>query len=169
VLSVDGDVSGQEQLPKGTTIPLTVSKGPHPRNVPQVIGLERSDAVATLREAGLDATVHEIRDANAELGVVLDAEPDEGAVVEKGTVITLTVATGRPLVEVPDVEGMEVDKASDALEEAGLVVGGVQGPANRDVIATDPEIGTEVEMGTEVTLITRRPPAEDDNKGPGND
>jgi beta-lactam-binding protein with PASTA domain len=59
---------------------------------------------------------------------------------------------------------MDVRDATEAIEAAGLVVGGVEGPPNRDVVSTDPPAGEEIREGSEVTLNTRAPNNDEDDE-----
>jgi serine/threonine-protein kinase len=165
VLDVTGLPGGATQLPKGSRLELTVSDGPAPRAVPEVAGMTRGDAVAAIRDAGLEVEVREEFSREVDAGIAIDTDPAQGTSLERDTVITLVVSKGPPLVEVPDVSGMSVDDATAELEDAGLVVGGVEGRPNRDVRATDPEAGEEVQEGTEITLITREPDTGNDDEG----
>jgi serine/threonine-protein kinase len=169
VMAVSDNAQDVAQLPKGTTIDLTVSAGPAPREVPPVAGLPRGEAVGEVRAVGLDATVELEPSLDVEEGLVIRSEPGPGEVLDRGTVILLVVSSGLPMVEVPDVAGMDVEDATAELEAAGLVVGGVDGPPTREVTATDPPAGTEIRQGSEVVLSTRPPPddEDDDEDGPG--
>jgi serine/threonine-protein kinase len=150
------------ELPRGTAIALAVSDGPPPREVPDLVGLDVEEAVAALDELGLVADQQREASRDAPEGAVLRSEPGVGAMVEKGGTVVLIVSSGLPRVEVPDVEGLDVRDATEAIEEAGLVVGGVEGPPNRDVVSTDPPAGDTIREGSEVTLVTRAPNDDDD-------
>ncbi|HXF98555.1 MAG TPA: PASTA domain-containing protein [Gaiellaceae bacterium] len=80
------------RLRRGTTVRLTVSRGPSLIAVPDVTGLEVAGARAELEAAGLRASVvEEPTDDPAEDGLVLAQEPRAGARVARGTQVTLTV------------------------------------------------------------------------------
>ena len=49
-----------------------------------------------------------------------DENPDGGSKVSKGSTVTLTVSTGKPKVQVPDVRGRNVTDAITALAQLGL-------------------------------------------------
>jgi serine/threonine-protein kinase len=77
-------------VPVGTTVTLTVSTAPENVPVPNVIGMSEEDAVNTLRDANLDATVNCVVDPAGE-GNVTDQNPREGALLPPGQQVTLTV------------------------------------------------------------------------------
>ena len=70
----------------------------------------------------------------------------------------IPAVTAEKDVKVPDVSGMTVSKAEDALEDAGLTVNSkIEEVSSEDVkknriIRTDPRIGSTVKEGTRVTL-----------------
>ena len=77
-------------VPVGSTVTLTVSKAPDNVPVPNVIGMSEDDAVNTLHEGNLDATVNCVVDPAGE-GNVTDQNPREGAFLPPGQKVTLTV------------------------------------------------------------------------------
>ncbi|WP_394434861.1 Stk1 family PASTA domain-containing Ser/Thr kinase [Streptomyces sp. SGAir0957] len=105
----------------GSAVALVVSKGA-PVDVPDVTGESEQDAVAELEEAGLKAEIATTRvTSDEDKGDVARQSPKDGQLSE-GDTVTLTISKGPPLIEVPDVEGMSVDEAHDALESAGFEV-----------------------------------------------
>ena len=64
---------------------------------PNVIGRLRPDAVAALREAGLDPAVSEQEtDVPSKVGKVTDQFPPPGAEVEPGASVTIVVGKAPP-------------------------------------------------------------------------
>jgi eukaryotic-like serine/threonine-protein kinase len=151
VISV-GD--GSAQLPKGSPIPLVVSSGPPRDVVPDVVGMPYDEAKDALEELGLDVERDVERSAQGERNEVVDVEPGEGEEVEEGGTVTLTVAQGRAFT-MPDLTGMSLDEAKDALEDDGLSTGNVAGPGDGTVWGTLPLTGTPVVAGTQVQILMR--------------
>ena len=86
------DPSANTPVPNGATITLSVSKGPRTSAVPDVVGLDRSGAEATLRNAGFRVLVQEQETEDAaEEGVVLGQDPLGGSQQPRGTSILITV------------------------------------------------------------------------------
>ncbi|RNF92798.1 Stk1 family PASTA domain-containing Ser/Thr kinase [Streptomyces botrytidirepellens] len=104
-----------------TPVNIVVSKGEQ-LDIPDVIGDDPSDARSELREAGFKVKFAERRVFSEEdRGTIAEQSPsgDEGA---KGDTITLTLSKGRQMIEVPDVEGDNIDDAKRELEAAGFTV-----------------------------------------------
>src|SRR4029077_13801804 len=71
--------------------------------VPFVQGIKESLAVQKIEGAGLHATVVRRPNEKAAIGFVFDQNPAGGDQIKKGDDVVLTVSTGKPKVEVPDV------------------------------------------------------------------
>jgi eukaryotic-like serine/threonine-protein kinase len=78
--------------PKGSTVTLTVSKGPKTTAVPNVEGQERDAAVAALEDAGfqVEVTEQEVDDENLE-NLVLSQDPPVGTQAKPGSKVTIVV------------------------------------------------------------------------------
>ncbi len=84
--------SAGSEVEPGSTVSIVVSKGPQKVTVPNLIGKLRSEAVTTLREAGLKPIVSEQEtEAASKVGHVIDQLPSSGAKVEKGAEVTVVV------------------------------------------------------------------------------
>jgi serine/threonine-protein kinase len=79
----------------GSTVELVVSTGPEPVttvDVPNVVGLTRSDAVAQITGLGLSPSVEErTTDIEPQDGRVIDQNPGGGTTVNEGTRVVLVV------------------------------------------------------------------------------
>jgi eukaryotic-like serine/threonine-protein kinase len=89
---VQQDPSANSVVGPGTTVTLSVSKGPTVAAVPDVTSFSRADAVATLRNSGFKVLV-EIVDTtdSSQDGVVLTQTPGPGESAKPGATITVTV------------------------------------------------------------------------------
>jgi eukaryotic-like serine/threonine-protein kinase len=84
--------SAGSELPRGSSVSITVSRGQQQAKVPNVIGKERAEAVQALRDAGLDPTVSEQEtEVPSKVGRVTDQFPPPGSEVEPGTAVTVVV------------------------------------------------------------------------------
>jgi serine/threonine protein kinase/beta-lactam-binding protein with PASTA domain len=145
------------QIETGTLVPLTVSKGPEPRSMPDLRGLTVEEAQASLAAIGL--TLVEGAAEHSETvpeGQIIRAIPGVNAQVARGLEATVYVSLGLPFVTVPNVVGKAAATAADILIAAGLVVEDTVGAPNRPVLATDPPAGERVRKGTAVIIYTRR-------------
>ncbi|HET8820238.1 MAG TPA: Stk1 family PASTA domain-containing Ser/Thr kinase [Thermoleophilaceae bacterium] len=145
------------EVTKGTRVRLLVSNGPEQVTVPDVIGLSRESAESRLREEGLSVAVEEQESDETE-GDVIAQSPAGGAEVPRGERVTITVSTGRPQVDVPDVIGQTEERAAGTISAAGL------NPVTQERTVTEPSqdgvvieqrpgAGTPVDQGDQVTLV----------------
>jgi beta-lactam-binding protein with PASTA domain len=137
------------QVAPGATVTLKVSKGRAPITMPNVVGKNVNEARDQLQALGLQVAVKQA-DSDKPKDSVTAQDPIDGAGLEKGATVTLTVSNGPPLVEVPDVTGMDADKAKAELEKVGLkakVLG-----AGNTVRIQSPGAHEKVPAGTEITL-----------------
>ncbi|HYN91498.1 MAG TPA: PASTA domain-containing protein, partial [Thermoleophilaceae bacterium] len=145
------------EVTKGTRVRLLVSKGPEQVTVPDVTGLSRDSAESRLRDEGLGVAVSEEESDEPE-GEVIAQDPSGGTQITRGDTVTITVSTGRPQVQVPDVIGMSERRAAARLSAAGLE------PVHQERTVTDPSqdgvvieqrpgAGTEVDEGRQVVIV----------------
>ena len=93
----DGEVlrqtpEGGTQADRGDEVTIVVAQEPEQVSVPNVEGLSRADAVAALRDAGLQAAVRERATENeAEDGTVLEQRPGAGLSVDAGDSVIIFV------------------------------------------------------------------------------
>jgi eukaryotic-like serine/threonine-protein kinase len=145
------------EVTRGTRVRLLVSAGPEQVPVPDVVGLSRDSAEALLRDQGFGVAVEE-EESDEQEGDVTAQDPAGGTEVARGETVTITVSTGRPQVEVPDVVGQSEDSAAQRLEDAGLVTERqertVTDPSQDGVVVEQrPEAGTEVDEGRTVVIV----------------
>ena len=89
-------------------------------SVPFVVAQREDLAVQNILEKGLEPEVHREPHETVKVGVVFEQRPDGGVRVDKGGVVVISVSTGPPRVEVPDVKGDSREEAVAALTEAKL-------------------------------------------------
>jgi eukaryotic-like serine/threonine-protein kinase len=118
---ISSDPPAGESHTKGSTVTLTVSKGPQGVTVPKLTGLTQADAEAQLKSLGLTSQVTE-QESSKTAGTVLAQDPAPNSTVKKGDNVNLTVAKARP--KVPDVttNNPTVDDATKTLTDAGYKV-----------------------------------------------
>jgi beta-lactam-binding protein with PASTA domain len=86
------DQSPSNQAPKGSTITLSVSKGPPMSTVPDVTAQDEGSAQSTLEQAGFVAQVQrqDVNDPGLD-GIVLSQSPTGGSSAKQGSTVTITV------------------------------------------------------------------------------
>lgn len=151
---------------RGTVVTLTRSAGPRTGALPVLANREVDDARAAVEDLGLDlaVVVVEAHDDDAPAGRVLSSRPAAGEEVVEASTVELTVSKGPAPVAVPDVVGEPRARATAALEDLGLVVGGVEERHDDEVpqghvVAVTPAAGTELRRGDEVALTVSLGPA----------
>jgi serine/threonine-protein kinase len=89
---VGQDPSGGSLVSAGTTVTLSVSRGPQTSAVPSVESLDRDTAVTTIESAGFKASVVEQPTDDPSLdSIVLSQDPAPGTQAEAGSTVTITV------------------------------------------------------------------------------
>jgi eukaryotic-like serine/threonine-protein kinase len=146
-----------KEVTKGTRVRLLVSDGPEQIAVPAVTGLSQESAEARLRDEGFGVSVTEQESDETE-GDVISQSPAAGTELTRGETVTITVSTGRPQVDVPDVIGMNERSASSRLRSAGLEPvtqeRTVTDPAQDGVVVEQrPGAGTQVDRGRQVVIV----------------
>ena len=161
---IDQDPDGGTRVERGDTVALTVSRGPAPAIVPELVGLSLEDAETALEDEGLvlgDST--EEPSDEFEEGIISDQSPGAGEDVEDGSAVDVTVSRGSDLISVPLVEGLTEAEAVAEIRGAGLVSSVEREPdeaAAGTVISQDPGEGEEVESGSTVTIEVSTGPEE---------
>ena len=113
------DPAGGSDADKGAEVTLTVSSGPDQVTIPQLTGFSYQEAKQLLEsdKYGLEVKKNE-QQSSAPENEVINSNPPGGSKVDKGATVTLLVSQGQATV--PNVVGMDVDDAENALENAGL-------------------------------------------------
>ena len=152
---VSTDPVGGTSVKRETPVTILISKGPAPVEVPPIIGTLINDAATTLGAIGLTTeTIREDFDDSV-AGTILSTDPIPGTTVPKGTVLKVIVSKGPVLVDVPNVVGMDVVKATTALQSAGFQVKTVNKltvAILNKVYSQNPAAGTKAPKGSVVTL-----------------
>ncbi|MGI9607463.1 MAG: Stk1 family PASTA domain-containing Ser/Thr kinase [Acidimicrobiales bacterium] len=143
-------------VPVGSVITITVSEAEGRREVPPVVGLTLEEAVTRLRALGFTPQTEEVDDPIASAGEIIRQSPLSGELIERGSIVNITVSLGPSERTVPDISGMtlsdaltelielefrftQIDEADPEVEE-GLV------------LRTEPEAGSLLRGGELVTV-----------------
>lgn len=106
---------------EGSTVTLTVSKGPQPVKVPQLVGVSVDAARAQLAQLGLKLNVDQQTPSDLiPSGTIISQAQPAGGAVDPAATIGVTVSTGPVLVAVPDVTTKAPADAIAALQAAGF-------------------------------------------------
>ncbi|MFT7602246.1 MAG: serine/threonine protein kinase/beta-lactam-binding protein with PASTA domain [Acidimicrobiales bacterium] len=152
---ISASIDPEVEVESGTAIDLIWSKGPAPRSIPDLAGSLLADAQAALAELDLTSVIAEDYSLTVPEGHIISTTPGSSASVGRGREITMVVSLGKPFVEVPNVVGLSAAEAADLLTAAGFVVTDTVGPANGEVLATDPPAGEFIRYGSEIVVFAR--------------
>jgi serine/threonine-protein kinase len=148
VIKTDPPAGGE--VGPNTKIAVTVSKGRAPITLPRVIGQNIDQAKAALERLKLKVKVVQKQSKEA-ANTVIDQNPVENSGVEAGAEITLTVSTGPPEADVPDLRGRPAQEAKQILEGLGFKVR-IFGNENGRVFIQNPA-GGRLPQGSEIQLL----------------
>jgi len=165
---------------KGAAVLLQVSKGPQRVSVPAVVGRDRQDAVAAVKNAGLVAAVFSVPASDPQ-GTVVAQDPAAGSKAPKGSRVRLNVSQGAPATSpapaatgatqattggattstpaskatMPNLVGQQQLAAQRKLQSLGLRVRTVYVPSTKpqgSVVAQRPAAGATVARGARVRI-----------------
>ena len=108
-------------LAKGGIVTIEVSTGKKKVSVPDVVGKQLTDAVATLTRAGLNAKSVGVP-SDKPSGTVTAQDPRSGTSVVEGASVRINYSTGPKQVAVPPVVGLDYSTALQQLQAAGFAV-----------------------------------------------
>ncbi len=154
---IHSEPSAGSTVERGSTVVLTVSKGPKLQKVPVLVGSQRGVAVERIHERGLVPNVRE-EESSAPAGQVIRQSPNAGSELPHGASVTIVVSKEEETLSVPNAIGVERKTAVEEMREFGLKTS-VQ-EQETDVPSqvgrvTDqfPPPGSEVKAGSLVTLV----------------
>jgi serine/threonine protein kinase/beta-lactam-binding protein with PASTA domain len=124
-------------------------------------GLTQQQAVEKVHNKGLGAVLKHQDSSPADIGIVVDQDPQPGVRIDKGQSVTLFVGTGPPKTEVPNIVGKSEADAVAALRDAHLDYDRLEVPSDKEagtVVAQDPQPGKKVTQNTVVHYNVSRGP-----------
>ena len=147
-------------VPQGTSVQLTVSQGPQPIPVPDVVGYDGAIGQSLIQASGLKVGSIDSAQTAAPKGVIVNTRPTAGKSLNPGGRVTLVVSAGAPTISVPNLTGLTLDQARAALEQANLTLGTYfrrsSGAPSGTVIEQHPAAGTLSSPGVAVDVILAR-------------
>lgn len=125
--------------------------------VPTVLGEAEATATNRLQDAGLRVQTSFQASEGAEVGTVIDQDPEGGREVEPDSVVSLVVAAGSDAVEVPNVVGRQAAEAADQLRQLGfnVIIEREENAsvASGEVIEQSIGAGEDANKGAIITLV----------------
>jgi serine/threonine protein kinase/beta-lactam-binding protein with PASTA domain len=147
-----------QQLRAGGVVTLTVSKGPEPAHVPNVVSMNVDDARAALKKLGLTLNIvdKQVSDTIPEDTIMSQAQAPN-ALADRGSAIDVMVSLGPSSASVPDVGGKSPSDALAILRGAGFdpVITYNVDPTNAGgtVTAQQPGPGNASKRGAKVAIF----------------
>lgn len=150
----------QADMRTGRAVKVVVSAGPATTALPDLVGESERQAGMTLTRDSfrLGRVVRVLQAGLAEPQVVAQS-PQAGTMLLRGDVVDLVVAepAGRQKYMMPDLRGVTLERARQAIEKAGLVLGHVEidrnGGPEGTVLEQRPSAGVRVSKGDRVDLL----------------
>lgn len=138
-------ISGQPSVPDASV------------TVPDVVGMQKSEAVKALEDADLKVQVATSPSDDVAVDEVMSSNPPAGASVAFESTVKITVSAGPDSVRVPNLSGLSANDAKKALEDAGLKVGAITSEdapyvPKDQVVRSQPAIGSSAAPGSAVDL-----------------
>ena len=156
---------GETSAVPGMSVQLTVSQGPPPVEIPNLVGRTQAEAVAAIVHAGLTVgAVTQAYSSTIPAGHVISQAPGTGANVASGTAVAVVVSEGPQPIIVPNLVGMSKTAASGAITDAGLAFGMVTEVysftvPSGTVVSQTPAAGASAVPGTAIALtVSKGPP-----------
>ncbi|MFD3495700.1 Stk1 family PASTA domain-containing Ser/Thr kinase [Streptomyces sp. NPDC058690] len=160
---ISSDPKSGARIRGNGSVKIVVSRGPEIVKVPDVRGTGLAEARRALKKVGLvPGMVTKEFSEDIGQGEVIRTDPGAGAERHPDSAVALVVSKGSP-VDVPDLTGLSVQEATDALDEEGLkaevLPGRVNSPeAAGDIARQSPGGGTQAAAGDTITLTVSKGP-----------
>ncbi|MBO3725187.1 Stk1 family PASTA domain-containing Ser/Thr kinase [Actinomyces bowdenii] len=148
----------------GRAVTAVVSRGVRTTQVPDLAGKTQEEARTALEAQDLAlGEVTQDYSADVAAGAVISSDPAAGTTVNHSTSVSVVISQGKRPTTVPDVASMSKKEAKEALERAGLRLGGTS-EAHSDevskgkVISSFPAAGASASYGDSVDLVLSKGP-----------
>ena len=130
---------------------ITVSSAQEQIILADYSGVDLDTAKASLEALGLVVSQRSEISEDVESGIVLRTEPEAFSSLQPGDQVVLVYAIQADKCEVPDILGMNLEEAEEALTESDLVMGNVIGAA---------EVTEDLPKDEQIVIITDPAPGE---------
>lgn len=146
-----------ESVKERRVVHLVVSKGAGDITIPDLQGMSFDQAREKLKALGLSiGKISYESDSSKDDGVVISQGLQAGGKASKGATVDITInQTKSTTVEIPNVVGMTIKEAKEALGNLGLSISKISG-SNEDsavVTAVSPAPGASVKRDESITLV----------------
>lgn len=149
---ISQSVSAPGDAPRGSAIAITVSKGPTPVPVPNVI--RKTEALARDLLQAWAVEVDGRYSSTVPRGTVMNQDPRPNSKLQPGSTVTIVVSLGPRTFPLPNVVGLPTETARAKLAARGLTVQlvPVPGATGHTVVSMLPTADSTVHAGDRITL-----------------
>ena len=155
-------------LTAGQTVTIYLSKGPEIKSgqMPNVLDMSEQKAIEVLDKQKFDLkyVTEQVFDSELKEGYVVKTEPASGEELKTGMTVKLYISKGAEKKVMPNVVGMDVDKAVNIIMSAGFKTPVIERiPSDKDkdqVVTQSQEKNTEIDVNTEIKLEVSDGPQE---------
>ncbi|MEA4987333.1 MAG: Stk1 family PASTA domain-containing Ser/Thr kinase [Anaerovorax sp.] len=148
------------KLKEGAKVKVNISKGMQSGTVPNLVGKTLSDAEFILKTYGYSQGLVSEDYSDYAKGVIFDQSPAFGEEASPGSKISLKISLGskNEEVEMPNLQGLDFDRAKDQLTKYKLALGNPSYEAStsfakNQVISQSVDAGVMVKEGTAIDLV----------------
>lgn len=146
-----------ESVKEQRLVHLVVSKGAGDITIPDLQGMSFDQAREKLKSLGLSiGKVTYVSDTSKDDGIVISQGLQASGKASKGATVDITVnQTKSSTIEIPNVVGMTIKEAKEALGNLGLSISKISGSNEDTAIVTDvsPAPGSSVKRDESVSLV----------------
>ena len=146
-----------ESVKEQRMVHLVVSKGAGDITIPDLQGMSFDQAREKLKALGLSiGKISYESDSSKEDGVVISQGLQAGGKASKGATVDITInQTKSTTVEIPNVVGMTIKEAKEALGNLGLSISKISGSNEESAVVTavSPAPGASVKRDESITLV----------------
>ena len=163
---ISQSVETNTALKQGETVTITVSKGSKKESegtvkMKKLVGMDFETARKELLKDGIYLLVEDAKyDENAPENQIIVQNDKEGAEIQKGENVFVTISLGKEKVRVPDLVYLEKAEAESKLKELGFTVktetGSDENTADGLVLEQSAPSGEMLEKGSEITITVNR-------------
>lgn len=144
----------------GDSVRLFISSGPNKFALDDYVGTESEDAKGELEAQGIEVQIQTEYSNSVPSGVVISQNPDKNTEMKKGDTVNLKVSLGAELMTVPNLIGLDQEKAKDALTNNNLKLGTVteitSGQVKGVVVKQSVNEGEKVQRNTVVDIFVSK-------------
>jgi serine/threonine-protein kinase len=159
---INQSVPPGSKVDSGSAIGITLGKGPEQVRVPDVVGQQLTVAQPNLVDtASFKIVVQQVKSTQP-AGQVIATNPPAGTMADKGSTVTVQVSSGE--ITMPNLTGLTLPQAMDALRNQGWTGGAAQinqstqGTFDAEsigrILAQQPQPGSSISKNATITIVT---------------